>query len=112
MDLGIPLYPAAHSLLTFALVYGAAAIITRRRSRALLGWLLHILIDIPTHSFSYYATRFFWPVADFRFDGIGWWTPWLLYSTYGGLLLTYALLWMRGWLRRSPPVPCAPGSLR
>jgi hypothetical protein len=107
VDLGIPLYPAAHSLITFAMVYGASTILARRPPRALLGWLLHILIDIPTHSLSYYATRFLWPVADYRFDGVAWWTPWLLYMTYGGLLLTYLLLWTRGWLRRSPPAAFA-----
>jgi hypothetical protein len=41
----------------------------------MLGWLLHIAIDIPTHSFRYYATRFLWPVSDFRIDGIAWRTP-------------------------------------
>jgi len=37
------------------LVFGTATILTRRIVYEMLGWLLHILIDIPTHSFGYYA---------------------------------------------------------
>ncbi len=102
VDLGIPLYPAAHSLVTFALVYGAIFILARSHAVNLLGWLLHILIDVPTHSYQYYATQFLWPVADYRFDGVAWWTPWLWVSTYAGLGLAYVFFWRRGWLARSP----------
>lgn len=106
VHVGPPLYPAAHSLLVFTVVYGVATLLMRRVVFELLGWLLHILIDIPTHSLSYYATRFLWPVSDFRFDGIAWWTPWLWGTTYGALLAVYALLWKKRWL---PPANHAPG---
>jgi hypothetical protein len=61
--IGLPLYPAGHSLIVFLVVFGIATILARRIVFELLGWLLHILIDIPTHSFSYYATPI--PVAGF-----------------------------------------------
>jgi len=97
VHVGLPLYPAGHSLIVFLLVLGIATILTRRIVFELLGWLLHILIDIPTHNFSYYATRFLWPVSDFRIDGIAWWTPWFWAATYGALGVVYFLLWKRGW---------------
>ncbi len=82
-------------------MFGVTTILARRIVFELLGWLLHILIDIPTHSFRYYATRFLWPLSDFRIDGIAWWTPWFWGVTYGALVLVYFAIWRKGWL--SPP---------
>jgi len=45
-----------------------------------------------THSYSYYATRFLWPLSDYSFDGVAWWTPWLLWCTYGSLALVFLLM--------------------
>lgn len=103
VHLGLPLYPIGHSLLAFLLVFGTTAILGRRIIVPLLGWLLHILIDIPTHSFSYYATRFLWPISDYRVDGIAWWTPWFWISTYVGLAIVYCLMWRKGWLSSGRP---------
>ncbi len=100
IHLGIQLYPAAHSLIVFLLVFGISALLARRVVFALFGWLLHILIDIPTHSFSYYATRFLWPLSDFRIDGIAWWTRWFWIATYAALAAVYFVLWRIGWLSR------------
>jgi hypothetical protein len=94
----LPLYPAGHSLLIFLLVFGITTAVARRVVLELFGWLLHILIDIPTHSFSYYATRFLWPVSSYRVDGIAWWTPWFWISTYALLAGVYYLFWRKGWL--------------
>jgi hypothetical protein len=98
VHIGLPLYPAAHSLIVFLLAFGAAALLRRRFPLEMLGWLLHILIDIPTHSLRYYATRFLWPLSGYRFDGIAWWTPWFWVATYAALAVVYLLLWKRGWL--------------
>lgn len=95
-DFGLPLYAASHSLVVFAVVFGLVSAVARRPVLGLLGWLLHILIDIPTHSLRFYATRFLWPIAGWRFDGIAWRTPWFLLCTYGALALVYFLLWRSG----------------
>ena len=98
VNLGLPIYPAVHSLVVFLLVLGITTILARRIVMELLGWLLHILIDIPTHSFSFYATRFLWPLSGYRVDGVAWWTPWFWISTYAALAVVYFLLWRKGWL--------------
>jgi hypothetical protein len=98
---GLPLYPLGHSLVTFAVVYGLATLALRRPPIALLGWLSHISIDIFTHSHRYYATPFLWPLWNYRFNGIPWWTPWFWVSTYVALAIVYALLWKAGWLQRA-----------
>lgn len=104
VHVGLPLYPAGHSLIVFLLVFGIATILARHIVFAMLGWLLHIAIDIPTHSLSYYATRFLWPATDFRIDGIAWWTPWFWAATYGALGVVYFLLWKKGWLQPGKPL--------
>ena len=48
----------------------------------LVGWWLHIALDIPTHSDAYYAVPFLYPIADWVFDGVPWTTPWLLALNY------------------------------
>ena len=101
MGIRLPLYPAGHSLIVFLLVFGVTTIMTRRIVYSMLGWLLHIVIDVPTHSFSYYATPFLWPISDFRIDGIPWRTPWFWVVTYVALGLVYGVMWKRGWLTRS-----------
>ena len=68
-------------------------ILARRVVLAMLGWLLHIVIDVPTHSLRYYVTEFLWPVSDYRIDGIAWWTPWFWAATYGALGAVFFLLW-------------------
>lgn len=96
--IGLPLYAVGHSLLVFLAAFGIASIVARRFVLPMLGWMLHILIDIPTHSYSYHATRFLWPLSAYGFDGIAWWTPWLWAATYAALAVVYFLMWKKGWL--------------
>ena len=98
VHIGLPLYPAGHSLIVFLLMFGLTTAVARRIVFEMLGWLMHIVIDIPTHSFSYYATRFLWPISDFRIDGIAWWTPWFWAATYVALVVVYFVMWKKRWL--------------
>jgi hypothetical protein len=101
VHLGLPLYQIGHSLLVWSGVFAICAVLFRRRALPMLGWLSHILIDIGTHSYSYYATRFLWPVSNVSIDGIAWWTRWFWIATYIALAIVYFVLWRKGWLRRA-----------
>lgn len=58
----------------------------------LFGWLLHILIDIPTHK-DFYETPFIFPLSDARFShGISWAHPTFMIINYSALALVY-LIW-------------------
>src|ERR1035437_6559909 len=96
--IGLPLYPAGHSPIVFLLVFGITTILARQIVLEMFGWLMHILIDIPTHSLDYYATRFLWPVSDYRIDGIAWWTRWFWAATYGALGAAWFVIWRKGWI--------------
>ncbi len=56
------------------------------------GWLLHILIDIPTHK-NFYETPFLFPLSGYRFShGISWGHPTFMIINYGALAAVY-LFW-------------------
>lgn len=61
----------------------------------MLGWLLHILTDIPTHSYRFYPTPFLWPFSSFKFSGFSWGTPWFLIANFTALIVVYVLLFLR-----------------
>ena len=61
---------ASHSLLLLALLY--LAFWKREKRRLAAAWLLHLLIDIPTHSRERMAPRPFWPLSHWAYDGISW----------------------------------------
>jgi hypothetical protein len=100
LHIGLPLYQMSHSLLVFGAVYALVSLIARRPVIGMLGWMVHILIDIPTHSFDYYATKVFWPLSNWGVDGLPWWTPWFWVTTYAALAVVYFLMWRNGWFRR------------
>lgn len=53
------------------------------------GWLLHILIDIPTHR-GFYETPFLFPLSGYQFShGISWGHPIFMIINYGALALIY-----------------------
>lgn len=52
----------------------------------MLGWPLHVLMDVPTHSLEFYPTPLFWPLSDWKFDGIVWGQTWFMLLNYGSLL--------------------------
>ena len=69
------LYNGTHSLVVFAVVFGLVWLISKKPLIEMLGWPLHILFDIPTHSESFFPTPFLWPLSDFSVNGHPWSDP-------------------------------------
>lgn len=88
------LYNLSHSLIIFLIVSGIIYLVLRRQIWELGGWLLHILIDVPTHTYRFFPTPIFWPLSGWKFDGISWGTPWFLITNYSLLAVVYILLWL------------------
>lgn len=88
-DIASFLYQFSHSLVIWALVFIVIWIISKRPRLELLGWLLHILIDIPSHAASFYPTPFLFPLSDYRFlHGVSWGNKWYMIINYSLLLIT------------------------
>lgn len=86
------LYSISHSAIIFFIVFGIVLLIFRRPIWEIGGWLVHILLDIPTHSYQFYPTPFLWPLSGWKFDGFSWGTPWFLILNYSAIIVAYLLL--------------------
>ncbi len=70
------LYSWTHSLVIWGAAIGIGAIIWRVVGGEfpwfLLAGVIHICIDIPTHSLEFFAPAFLTPLSKYRFDGVPW----------------------------------------
>ncbi len=57
----------------------------------IVAWLLHILIDIPTHKRAFFAPQFLTPLSHFNVDGISWGTKWFMLLNYGSIAVFLVL---------------------
>ena len=85
------LYNGTHSLVVFAVIFALIWLIRKRPLYEMLGWPLHILVDIPTHSEKFFPTPFLWPVSDFYIDGHPWSDPRIFIPNV--ILLALLYLW-------------------
>ena len=84
------LYDMTHSLvIAFFFILIVYFFLDKNFSFAMLAWPLHILVDFPFHSIDYFPTPIFWPVIDFKFDGIPWSNKYIWYSNLAGIFLLY-----------------------
>lgn len=89
-DLAANLYQYSHSVVIWAIVFLVAWVISKRPRYELFGWLLHILIDIPSHALSFYPTPFLFPISEYRFPyGISWSNKWYMLINYSALLIVW-----------------------
>jgi hypothetical protein len=88
------LYNGTHSAVVFTLCFGGVWLLLRKPMLEMLGWALHIGLDVFTHR-GLFAIRFLWPLSPLHFDGIRWEAPWLLAANYAALASVWLLLWIR-----------------
>jgi len=86
------LYNVSHSLIVFAAVFFSVWVHFKEFRLELLGWLVHILMDVPTHTYEFYPTPVFWPLFDWKFDGFSWGQPWFMVLNFTLLIIVYGVL--------------------
>lgn len=91
-DLTHILYQFSHSLVIWTVVFVVVWLIIRKIPWVLLGWALHICIDIFSHSSKFFPTPFLFPISNFNINGHSWAEPVFMLVNYGALLLLYLLL--------------------
>ncbi len=85
------LYPFSHSLIIFIVVFLIVWFIYKRPRFELLGWALHIVIDIFSHSLAFFPTPFLFPLSEWRFPyGVQWSGQVYMIINYSLLFLIYA----------------------
>lgn len=84
------LYNLTHSFVIFGIIFFAVWLIRRKPYLPMLAWILHIVVDIPTHSYQFFPTPFLWPFSSFRFNGVSWGHPYIFFPDVILLILVYA----------------------
>lgn len=92
-------YNTTHSLIVFAAVFAAVWLIRKKPFWPLAAWALHILMDIPTHSYDLFPTPFLWPLSDFKVDGIPWRSSLIMIPDIVLLIGVYAVWFYRSRIR-------------
>lgn len=93
LDLAATLYQYSHSLVIWAVVFIIAWVFYKRPRFELLGWALHILIDIPSHVLSFYPTPFLFPISNYHFPyGIPWSDKWYMIINYSLLIICFVVI--------------------
>ncbi len=104
-DLASYLYQYSHSLVVWLVVFLLVWIISKRPRWELLGWALHILIDIPSHAIGFYPTPFLFPLSDYRFPyGVAWSNTYYMIINYSALLIVWGGIMISKIKDRKMPV--------
>jgi len=85
-------YNITHSLVVFTLVAVVLWFLAREWFWLIGGWLLHIIIDIPTHTTRFFPTPIFWPISSFVIDGTSWGVWWFMLLNYSAIIGVYTWL--------------------
>jgi hypothetical protein len=90
------LHCITHSAVIAGTLSAVVWIATRSFWIPLLGWWLHILLDVFTHSADFYPVPVLYPITYRGFDGIAWNEPWFMAFNYAAL----GVVWL--WALRRP----------
>lgn len=83
------LYNVTHSFVVFLAVFLLVWFLLKRPILPLAAWGLHVLVDVPTHSYAFFPTPLFWPLSEWRFNGWQWMTPYIMIPNFALLALLY-----------------------
>lgn len=84
------LYNYTHRFVVFLAVFFLVWLFLKRPVWELDAWGLHILTDMPLHSYAFFPTPVLWPLSDWKFDGWEWMAPGVLIPNFMLLSLLYA----------------------
>ncbi|MDO8660244.1 MAG: hypothetical protein Q7K54_06675 [Candidatus Parcubacteria bacterium] len=100
-DIAHILYQYSHSLIIWAIVFLLVWFFYKRPRYELLGWLLHILIDIPSHTLAFFPTPFLFPISDYKFPyGVQWGSYWFMVINYSLLFLVWGRFLVKDYLAK------------
>jgi hypothetical protein len=83
------LYNFSHSLVIWAVVFLFVWAVSKKLPWVLLGWALHVCIDIFSHSSKFYPTPFLFPISKFHVNGWPWASSVFMIVNYSLLLILY-----------------------
>jgi hypothetical protein len=95
------LYLYTHSLIIWAFVFIFIWFLIRKPPLSMLGWALHIILDIPSHGVGYFATPFLFPLSEYRFPyGISWASTTFFILNYSILLIIWTIILFKKYKKK------------
>lgn len=95
------LYQYSHSLIIFIFIFIVIWAIKKRPPWVMLGWVLHIILDIPSHSVSFFPTPFLFPISNYHFPyGVSWSNAWFEIINYSALALVWGSILIKEILNK------------
>ena len=85
------LYDFSHSIIIAFIFIIIVFKINKDFCFPMLAWPFHIILDFFTHSIQYFPTPIFWPISDYRFDGVPWSNPCIMIINFIGIFLIFIL---------------------
>lgn len=89
-----PLYGVTHSIFVFGIVALIVFLILGYFPIYLWAWIIHILIDIPTHSRKFLPTPFLWPLSKWTFPGFSWGQKWFMITNWSAIIIVILIIFL------------------
>ena len=83
------LYDFSHSIIIAFVFIIINFFINKDLCFPMLAWPFHILLDFFTHSAKFFPTPIFWPIFDYKFDGIPWSNPYIWFFNVFCIILIF-----------------------
>lgn len=95
----IELYNISHSIITAFILIFITYLINKDLAWPMLAWPVHIIVDLLTHSIEFFPTPIFWPLSDFKFDGVPWSN---IYVFITNIILIFLIFFYRRVISSTP----------
>ncbi|MGV8169246.1 MAG: hypothetical protein ACP5N3_04285 [Candidatus Nanoarchaeia archaeon] len=89
------LYDITHSLVISGFIFLVLFFTVKEYSYYMLPWMLHIIIDIPSHPRDFFGTPILFPFSNFKFNGIPWSHKWFMIINYSSIIIVGGILLVR-----------------
>lgn len=94
------MYNTTHSLFIAGL-FGLFVYMKFRKYLVLIvAWMMHIVIDIFTHTEDFFPTHFLYPLSDFHLSVVRWSNPWFMLANYFALTVVYSFMIVKHFKRK------------
>ena len=100
-------YNYTHSIVIWLAATILLWIILKKFPIIMLGWALHIFIDIFSHTEAFFATPFLFPISGFKISIVSWAHPVFMLINYSLLIILYLFVIPKIAKRTSSPPPKA-----
>lgn len=87
------IYNFSHSFVIFFAIFIAVRLIRGKWPLMMIGWPLHILVDIPLHANDFFPTPIFFPISNAHFThGIHWGYPPVFFGLWAIAIIIFFVL--------------------